>query len=59
MVVPALLAAAGVGAAADQRFKSDLLKQAGIRLVRVNPAAFPRREQVRALIHGEPLQSNG
>lgn len=46
-------------AAGDQRFKSDLLTQAGIRLVRVNPAALPRREQVRALIDGEPLQSNG
>lgn len=52
-------AAAGAEAAADQRFKSDLLKQAGIRLVRVNPAAPPRREQVQALVNGEPLQSNG
>lgn len=54
-----LESAAGAEAAGDQRFKSDLLKQAGIRLVRVNPAALPRRGEVRALIHGEPLQSNG
>jgi hypothetical protein len=45
---------AGAEAAGDQRFKSDLLKQAGIRLVRVNPAELPRREQVRALVNGEP-----
>ena len=48
--------AAGAGAAGDQRFKSDLLKQAGIRLVRVNPVALPRREQVRALVNGGPVQ---
>lgn len=51
--------AAGAEAAGDQRFKSDLLKQAGVRLVRVNPAALPRREQVRALVDGEPPPSNG
>jgi len=45
-------AAAGAGAAGDQRFKSDLLKQAGIRLVRINPAALPQREQIRTLIDG-------
>ena len=51
--------AAGAEAAGDRRFKSDLLKQAGIRLVRVNPAELPRREQVRALVNGEPPESNG
>ena len=51
--------AAGAEAAGELRFKSDILKQAGIRLVRINPAALPRREQVRALIHGEPLQAGG
>jgi hypothetical protein len=51
--------AAGAEAAGDRRFKSDLLKQAGIRLVRVNPAALPRREQVRALVHGATPESNG
>ena len=49
-------AAGGAGAAGDQRFKSDLLKQAGIRLVRINPAALPRREQVRTLIDGASPQ---
>lgn len=48
--------AAGAAAAGDQRFKSDLLKQAGIRLVRINPAALPRRDEVRALINGEQQQ---
>jgi hypothetical protein len=51
--------AAGAGAAGDQSFKSDILRQAGIRVVRVNPAAPPRREQIRALIRGEPLQKGG
>jgi len=45
-------AAAGAEAAGDRRFKSELLKQAGIGLVRINPAAPPQREQVRALIDG-------
>jgi hypothetical protein len=51
--------AAGAGTAGDQSFKSDILRQAGIRVVRVNPAAPPRREQIRALIGGEPLQQDG
>lgn len=50
---------AGAETAGDQRFKSDILKQAGIRLVRVNPAALPRREQIRVLISGEPLKKDG
>jgi hypothetical protein len=44
--------AAGAEAAGDRRFKSDLLKQAGIRLIRINPAALPQREQIRTLIVG-------
>jgi hypothetical protein len=44
--------AAGADAAGDRRFKSDLLKQAGIRLIRINPAALPQREQIRTLIDG-------
>jgi hypothetical protein len=51
--------AAGAETAGDQRFKSDILRQAGIRVVRVNPAALPRREQIRALISGEPPQKDG
>lgn len=51
--------AAGAGAAADQSFKSDILRQAGVRVVRVNPAAPPRREHIRALICSEPLQKDG
>ncbi len=51
--------AAGAGTAGDQSFKSDILRQAGIRVVRVNPAAPPRREQIRALISSEPLQKDG
>jgi len=51
------------GGAADaagvQQFKADSLKQAGIRLVRVSPAAMPRRDQVRALISGGPGPSGG
>lgn len=44
--------AAGADAAGDRRFKSDLLQQAGIRVVRINPAALPRREEIRILIDG-------
>lgn len=48
--------AAAATAAGDQRFKAETLKQAGIRLVRINPTALPRREQVRAFINGESPQ---
>lgn len=51
--------AAGAETAGDLRFKSDILRQAGIRVVRVNPAALPRREQIRVLISGEPPQKDG
>jgi hypothetical protein len=44
--------AGGAEAAGIQQFKADCLKQAGIRLIRVNPASPPRREQVRALLYG-------
>lgn len=44
--------AGGADAAGIHQFKADYLKRAGIRLVRVNPAAMPRREQVRALVVG-------
>jgi hypothetical protein len=42
--------AGGADAAGIQQFKADYLKRAGIRLVRVNPAAMPRRDQVRGLV---------
>jgi Protein of unknown function (DUF2726) len=42
----------GPDAAGIQQFKADYLKRAGIRLVRVNSAAMPRRDQVRALVVG-------
>jgi hypothetical protein len=48
--------AAGAATAGDQSFKSDVLRQAGIRVVRINPVAPPRRERIRALISGEPQQ---
>lgn len=51
--------AAGAGTAGDQSFKSDILGQAGIRVVRVNPAAPPRRERIRDLIGGGPPQQDG
>jgi len=47
-------AGGGADAAGIQQFKADYLKRAGIRLVRVNPTAMPRREQVRSLIVGDP-----
>lgn len=45
-------AAVGADAAGIQQFKADCLKQAGVRLVRVNPGSMPRREQLRTLIGG-------
>ena len=42
--------AGGAEAAGIQQFKADHLKRAGIRLVRVNPAAMPKRDQVRGLV---------
>jgi len=51
------IAAVGAG---EQQFKADCLKRAGIRLVRVNPAALPKREQIRALVGGPaPAGSEG
>ncbi len=47
-----LESAQAAAAAGLQRFKADCLKAAGIRLVRVNPAALPRRDAVRALVLG-------
>ncbi len=49
--------AGGAEAAGIQQFKADFLKQAGIRLVRVNPAAMPKRDQVRALVSGNATQA--
>jgi hypothetical protein len=51
--------AAGAGAAGDQRVKSDMLKQAGIRVVRINPAELPRREQIGALVNGGSARQEG
>lgn len=44
--------AGAADAAGIQQFIADYLKRAGIKLVRVNPAAMPKREQVRGLIVG-------
>ena len=39
--------------------KAEILKQAGIRFVRINPAASPRRDQVRELVIGVQPPSGG
>lgn len=44
--------AGGADAAGARQFKADCLKQAGVRLVRLDPAARPRRDQIRDLISG-------
>lgn len=41
-----------VETAGVQNFKAERLKQAGIRLVRLNPAALPRRDQIRTIVCG-------
>lgn len=54
-----LESASGAATAGDQSFKFETLRQAGIRVVRVDPAAPPRREQMRTLIIGEPQPKDG
>ncbi len=54
--VDSAVAALGAG---EQQFKADCLKRAGIRLVRVNPAALPKREQIRALVGGPAPAGSG
>jgi len=49
-------AAMGAG---EQQFKVDCLKRAGLRLVRVNPTALPKREQIRALVGGPAPAGSG
>jgi hypothetical protein len=46
--------AGGAQAISDQHFKVECLKAAGINLVRVNPAALPRRDAIRGLVCGQP-----
>lgn len=52
----AAVTAVGAG---DQQFKADSLKRAGIRLVRVDAAAPPKREQLRALLGGHDSSGRG
>ncbi len=53
-----VVAAVVIGKAADAapaknaRFAEECLQSAGIRLVRINPAAPPRHHEVRALVYG-------
>lgn len=44
--------AGGAQALGDQHFKTECLKAVGIHLVRVNPAALPRRDEIRGLVCG-------
>lgn len=45
--------------AGEQQFKADYLGRAGIRLVRINLAALPKREQIRVLVGGPDPAGNG
>ena len=45
-------AAGGAQAAGEQRFKADALKAAGIGMLRIDVAALPKREAIRALVYG-------
>jgi len=47
-----LEAPGGADAAEGQRFKSDSLRAAGVRVVLINPKALPRREEIRTLVCG-------
>ena len=44
--------AAGGQSAGDQAFKADSLKAAGIGLIRLNPKALPRREDLHTMVCG-------
>ena len=46
------LEAAAIQSPGEQHFIAECLKAAGIGLVRLNPAALPRREEIRALVCG-------
>lgn len=50
IVAAVQVAAAGAEAAGAQRIKADCLKAAGIRLVIIDPAALPRRAELRTLV---------
>lgn len=41
-------------AAGNPRFVAETLRAAGIRMVEINAAAMPRREEIRKLVLGEP-----
>ena len=45
----------GTDTAGTQRFKSETLKAAKVRLVVVDPNSMPRREEIRALVCGEAI----
>ena len=44
----------GMQAAGERRFKADSLKVAGVRLVHIDTAKLPRRDEIRALVCGQP-----
>lgn len=48
----------GADAAGIRRFKADCLRAAGMRLVRLNPASLPRREEIGPLVRGKPDQAS-
>lgn len=48
--------AGGAASGGEQRFKEECVHAGGIRLVRINPAAAPRHDEIRALVLGEPVK---
>ncbi|MNC90504.1 hypothetical protein D3C83_66100 [compost metagenome] len=40
------------GASAESRIKSEYLKAAQVRYLRINPSAFPRPDEIRAMLLG-------
>jgi hypothetical protein len=49
--VVAAVELSGAGTAADLELKSECLKSADIRLIRLDPASLPRRDAIRALVY--------
>lgn len=52
-VVELAMPAADMAAAQDLKFKADCLGMAGIKYMRIEPAAIPKREDVRTIVLGE------
>ena len=59
VVVAILVQASGPEAAVAQRIKTECLKSSGIRLVTIDPAALPKRAELRTVVFGQAADAGG